>query len=454
MEVGFGFLSNGRVGGVAAHVLAPCGEAVGGAGHVSDECAGGPGQRGVVGDEEVMAVAVAADTLIAVFISGNLDVVDGDGAGLFDRAELRVNQKTKLILCRSIDQGVADRTVVGLCVVAFDPQLDPCQCVCAVCAETEVRSVCFHRSDGGLEVCLFVSGQSLKGLLHPCRVVVAGQHVQEVLADDLGVDVHEQAMLALGDEVPAVIVGLVAHAVVHKDLVERLQRQEAGVGVGGGAVGVRPVLRDEGVEDAGLNHLALDLVAVLNQGHGERAGVLQGVGGQLIEDLVVLGLLPLELHVVAGIDGLQILNEQRQGALAAAGVADAVEHLAVGLFNGLLRQLFKGHAFGFLDDFLGLGEVFFLNGSCGLGSGFFRCGGLGGGSFFGLCRLGGGLRGACCACRHRKDHGDCKKKCKNLFHDMFPPRKIYRKQRVCTVWIFQFYRLLAQKNRGQICVLL
>ena len=61
--------------------------------------------------------------------------------------------------------------------------------------------------------------------------------------------------------------------------------------------------------------------------------------------------------------------------------------------------------FGFLDDFLGLGEVFFLNGSCGLGSGFFRCGGFGGGSFFGLCRLGGGLRGACCACRHRKDHG-------------------------------------------------
>ena len=28
-----------------------------------------------------------------------------------------------------------------------------------------------------------------------------------------------------------------------------------------------------------------------------------------------------------------------------------------------------------------------------------------GGSFFGLCRLGGGLRRACCACRHRKDHG-------------------------------------------------
>ena len=52
------------------------------------------------------------------------------------------------------------------------------------------------------------------------------------------------------------------------------------------------------------------------------AGVLQGVGGELIENLVVLGLLPLELHIIAGVDGLQILDEQGQGALAAAGVAD------------------------------------------------------------------------------------------------------------------------------------
>ena len=228
-------------------------------------------------------------------------------------------------------------------------------------------------------------------------------------------------MLAFGNEVPAVVIGLVAGAVVHKDLVEGLQRQEAGVSVGRGAVGVRPVLRDEGIEDAGLDHLAFDLVAVLDEGHGERAGVLQGVSGQLIEDLVVLGLLPLELHAVAGVDGLQVLDEQRQGALAAAGVADAVEHRAVGLLNGLLGQIFEAQAFGFLDDLLGLGEVFFLDRSCGLGSGLL-CGGLRRGGLlglFGLRGFRGGLGRSGCACGHRQDHRNCKQKCKDLFHVCF-----------------------------------
>ena len=94
------------VGGVAAHVLAPGGEAVGGAGHVGDEGAGGPGQRRVVGDEEVVAVAVAADALVAVLIGGDLHIVDGNGAGLFHGAELGVNQQAELILGGSVHQGV------------------------------------------------------------------------------------------------------------------------------------------------------------------------------------------------------------------------------------------------------------------------------------------------------------------------------------------------------------
>ena len=84
-----------------------------------------------------------------------------------------------------------------------------------------------------------------------------------------------------------------------------------------------------------LNHLALDLVAVLNQGHGKGAGVLQGVGGELIEDLVVLGLLPLELHVVAahvtsdpvfGADGdiVEAALVRRHGAQLADARADRV----------------------------------------------------------------------------------------------------------------------------------
>src|SRR5699024_9703193 len=74
------------VGGVAADVLAPGGEAVGGAGHVGDEGAGGPGQGAVLGDEEVVAVAVAADTGVAVVVGSDGDVVLGDGGGLLNGA--------------------------------------------------------------------------------------------------------------------------------------------------------------------------------------------------------------------------------------------------------------------------------------------------------------------------------------------------------------------------------
>ena len=159
-------------------------------------------------------------------------------------------------------------------------------------------------------------------------------------------------MGVLSHKVPAVVKGFGTGVVIHKHLVQGLQRQIAVVLLRCGAVGVRPVLGDEGVQNTGLDHLGFDLVAVLNEGHGKGAGVLQRIGGQLIEDFVVLGLLPFKLQGVAGIDGLQVLHEQRQSGGAAAGVAHAVELLAVGLFNGLLSQLLQGHALGFLDDLL------------------------------------------------------------------------------------------------------
>jgi len=292
------------IGGVAAHVLAPGGEAVLGAGHIGNEGAGGPGQGGIVGDEEVVAVAVAADALIAVLIGGHVDVVDGHGGGLLHRTQLGVYQQSELVGGRLIHQRVADGAVVGLGVVGLHPQLDPGQGVLAVGAQPQVGGLGLHLVDDGLEVGLLVGGQGLEGLLQPGGIFVTGQHIQEVLAHDLGVDVHEQAVLALGHKVPAVVIGLGAGVVIHKDLVQRLQRQIAGVVGGGGAVGVGPVLGDEGVQHAGLDHLALDLVAVLDQGHGKGAGLLQGVGGELIEDLVVFGLLPLKLHGVGGVNGL------------------------------------------------------------------------------------------------------------------------------------------------------
>ena len=354
---------HGGVGGVAAHVLAPGGEAVLGAGHIGDEGAGGPGQGAVVGDEQIVAIAKAADALIAVVISGHVHVVHGDRGGLLHAAQLGIHQQAELVGGGLVHQGVADGAVVGLLVIALYPQLDPGQGILGVGAQAQVGGLRLHGVDGGLEVSLLVGGQSLKGLLHPGGVVVPGQHVQEVLAHDLRVDVHEQAVLALGHKVPAVVIGLAAGVVVHKHLVQGLKGQEAVVIGGGGVVGLGPLLGDEGVQHAGLHHLRLDLVAVLDQGHGKGAGILQGVGGQLVEDLVVLGLLPLKLHVIAGVDGLQILDEQGQGALAAAGVAHAIEHLAVRLLNGFLGKLLHGHALGLLNDLLGGGQVAGLAGA-------------------------------------------------------------------------------------------
>ena len=163
-------------------------------------------------------------------------------------------------------------------------------------------------------------------------------------------------MLTLGHKVPAVVIALGAGVVVHEDLVQGLQRQIALILLGGGPIGLSPFLGNEGIQDSGLDHLGLDLVAVLDQRHGKGTGILQGIRSELIENLVVFGLLPLEFHGIIGINGLEILNKQGQCALAAAGVANTIEHLAVGLLNGLLCQFLQGHSLGLPNDLLGFGE--------------------------------------------------------------------------------------------------
>ncbi len=167
-------------------------------------------------------------------------------------------------------------------------------------------------------------------------------------------------MFAFSNEIPDVVIGLGTGVVEFEDLVQGLQRQITFVFAFSVTVGFSPFLRDEGVEDAGLDHLGFDLVAVLDQDHGEGTGIFQRISGQLVENLVVLRLLPFEFHAVVRIDGLQIVNEERQSGFTAAGVTDAVEHLAVGFFNGFLGQFFKGHGLCLLDDFLNI-----IAGACG-----------------------------------------------------------------------------------------
>lgn len=77
MMIGFlGLFGNFRVCGIAAHVLAPCAEAVYGAGHVLDKRAGCPGKRAVLRKEQIVAVAIASDSGISILISRDRDVID------------------------------------------------------------------------------------------------------------------------------------------------------------------------------------------------------------------------------------------------------------------------------------------------------------------------------------------------------------------------------------------
>ena len=206
-----------------------------------------------------MAVAIAAETGVAILIGCNLDVVLGNSGGFLNGAELGVNQKAELILGGIGNQGIADGTVIGLGIVAADPQLDPGQAVLGVLGQAEVRSIGSHGIDGGLEVGLLLSGERLKSSLEGGGIIVTGEHVQEVLAHDLGINIHEQAVLAFRYKIPNIIIGFFTDAVIHKDLIEGLQGQIAFIGIGGGVVGVSPILGDEGKNYLKLGNRLLKL---------------------------------------------------------------------------------------------------------------------------------------------------------------------------------------------------
>ena len=343
-----------RVGAVAAHVLAPRGEALVGGGHVSDERAARPRQRGGLEHLKIMLVGIAADALIAVLIRRDGDVVDRGFSRFLDGTQLGVHQQAALIDGGLGDQRVADRAIVRLLVVLLAEQLDVGQRVGRVLrVEHERFGFRLHLFDFRRNAILRRAVRHrVKRGLQVVGVGLFGQHVQEVLADQLGVDAHEQRRNAFGDEIPAVGEGLVAHGVIHEHLVERLQRQRLVVALDDHAFALGPLLRDEVEQVAGVEHLRLNLVAVLNERHGiDVVGALD-VGVQRGEDGVVLRLRPFDRAGVARVDLLEHLDEARAGGLAAAGVADAVERLAVGFFNRLGIQLLVGHGLRLSDHFL------------------------------------------------------------------------------------------------------
>ena len=300
-----------------------------------------------------MFVGISADTHIIVLIRRDGDVVHGSFRGFFHAAQLGVHQQAALILGGSRYQGVADRAVVGFFIVLLAPEIDPGQAVLYVVAgEAEIGGVLLHAFDQGVIFLVFAVPDFI-GFLRDGRVLVVGHHIKEVLADRLGVYAHEQGCFAFTDEIPHVLVGLFTEVVELEHLVQGLQGQRILIAFLGNAFRFGPVLGHEVEQQAGVQHLLLDLVAVLDQRHAHDMVRAVDVFSQLVENLVLLGLLPAAFKVqrVVRVDLLQFLDKDGKDALAAAGVADRVKTLAVGLFDGLLEEFFKGHVLRFRNHF-------------------------------------------------------------------------------------------------------
>ena len=347
-------LHAGGHGSIAAHVLAPGIETVGCGGHVGDQRAAGPGQRAALGQHQVVLVGISADAGVIILIGRDGNIVAGGFRSLLHAAQLAVYQQAGLILRGGGHQRVADGAVIGLLIVLLAPQVYPRQAVLYVVAcQAQIRGVFLHAFDQRV-VFFVLAVPGFIGFLRDGGILVVRHHVEEVFADRLAVDAHEQGRFTLADEIPHILVSLLTKVVEHEHLVQGLQRQGIFVVLLGYALGIRPVLGHEVQQQPGVQHLALDLVAVLDQRHAHYMVCAVDVFGQLIEDLVFLRLLPAAFIIqrVVRVNLLQRFLEQGQHALAAAGVADRVEALSVALFDGLLEQLFQRHGLSLCDDFL------------------------------------------------------------------------------------------------------
>ena len=126
------------------------------------------------------------------------------------KQELGINQQAELVGRGGIDEGVADRAVVRLLVVLLAEQLDVGQRVGRVLRVEHQRfGFRLHLFDFRRDAILRRAVRHrVKRGLQVVGVGLFGQHVQKVLADQLGVDAHEQRRNAFGDEIPAVGEGI------------------------------------------------------------------------------------------------------------------------------------------------------------------------------------------------------------------------------------------------------
>ena len=104
-----------------------------------------------------MAVAVAAETCISIFVSCDLDVVLADRIGFLDTSELGVDDETELVCSRLVYESVADRSVICLSIVGLNPKLDPCKSILSVLIKSKTFCIAADSLDCWIEDSLLFS---------------------------------------------------------------------------------------------------------------------------------------------------------------------------------------------------------------------------------------------------------------------------------------------------------
>ena len=171
-----------------------------------------------------MLVHVTADTLIAILIGGNGNVLLGRDVGFADGTEFRVDDEGAGTSRSVGDELFADWAVIGTFGVLVEPKLGIGKRIFAALGiETEFLRFAGEFFGFAIDSGLFGAGKSSSRFHEDVAIVLLGKHDEPVTADRFRGWSHEHWGFAGTDEVPAVIEGLAAFVVEFEDLVKRLE---------------------------------------------------------------------------------------------------------------------------------------------------------------------------------------------------------------------------------------
>ena len=307
-----------------------------------------------------MFVHIPTEALVAFIISGDVDPGVGSRLGLLSGAELGIDEQARGAAGFLFGEVGLNRAVIGNFGVVLEEAVDPGERVLPVRAEIQIGSIALDAGigigDDRIDLGFVLRAEGIIAFLDVSSIGVLGQHVEEVLADRFAGWSHELSLNVEG-EIPAVVVDVldviaIGIGVIGEDFIKGLQGKRLAVE---GFVAV-PFLRNVVDEISFVDHLGLDLGAVLDERHREVVGSSLDVVFDLGKDLVVLRLSGFNYKVeVFVIFILAILDEGRGRGRGTGGVGDHIEGPAIDFLHGFLVKLLLVHGHGLFHDFLGMG---------------------------------------------------------------------------------------------------